>query len=200
MKPYNPLDIENLGLSVLTAMLSQEPTPLGKIGVFEGAGVYALYYTGDFPAYRLLSDANRDGQFSEPIYVGKAIPAGGRKGVAVSTTTRQLSARLREHARSVTEATNLNIGDFSARYLVVEPIWIPLGEALLLTRHAPVWNAIVDGFGNHDPGKGRISGLRPLWDTLHPGRGWATKYPERLQSAETIAIDATEYLRQRLQV
>lgn len=202
MKPYNPLDFDNLGISIVNAMESQQPQPLESIGVFPGAGVYAIYYTGTFRAYKLLAAANRDGRFSTPIYVGKAVPAGGRKGVAVASTggTRALSARLREHARSIREVSNLDIMHFHARYLVVEPIWIPLGESLLIARHAPVWNAIVDGFGNHDPGAGRASGLRPMWDTIHPGRVWAGKYPERPQTQGDIERDASEYLRQRIQV
>lgn len=182
-------------------MSQQTPVPLGDVGVFKGGGIYALYYTGAFPAYELLAHANNGVSYSHPIYVGKAVPAGSRKGIAIATTTntRQLSLRLREHARSVQEVTNLNVSDFAVRYLIVEPIWIPLGESLLLARHAPVWNAIVEGFGNHDPGKGRGKGVRPMWDTLHPGRPWAKKYPKRLQSAAAIERDASEYLRQRLQ-
>jgi hypothetical protein len=197
---YNPLDIENLGVSVLRALVSQDPVPLGDINLFEGAGIYALYYTGDFPAYELVAEANAEGRYSQPIYVGKAIPSGGRKGVTVAKATKALSQRLREHAGSIRAAENLDIEDFTARYLVVEPIWIPLGESLLIARTSPVWNAVIDGFGNHDPGKGRINGLRPMWDTLHPGRSWAEKYPARADTADSIALGATEHLRARLQV
>ena len=200
MTSYNPLDIENLGLSVLTAMLCQDPTPLDDIKRFEGAGVYALYYTGDFPPYEFIAEANREGRFEQPIYVGKAIPSGGRKGMSVATKTTALSRRIREHAGSIRAASNLEIEDFFARYLVVEPIWIPLGESLMIARTSPLWNALVDGFGNHDPGKGRINGLRPLWDTLHPGRPWAEKYPERTESADDITLGVIEHLRARHQV
>jgi len=30
-----------------------------------------------------------------------------------------------------------------------------------------VWNVVIDGFGNHDPGAGRYNGERTRWDTLH---------------------------------
>ncbi|GAC69556.1 Eco29kI family restriction endonuclease [Gordonia soli] len=63
---------------------------------------------------------------------------------------------------------------------------------------APVWNALVDGFGNHDPGRGRRAGRRSLWDTLHPGRPWAEQFPPSTKTAEDIELDAAEYLRQRL--
>jgi hypothetical protein len=198
VNPYNPLDLENLGLSVLTAMEAREPQPIASVGVFEGAGVYAIYYTGDFRPYELLARANAGGRFQEPIYVGKAIPSGGRKGIRVSSTTRQLSARLREHARSIVAASNLDVESFWVRHLVVEAIWIPLAENLLISEHAPVWNAMIDGFGNHDPGAGRISGVRPRWDTIHPGRPWAVKYPARTETGDAIEQEAWEYLRQRL--
>lgn len=77
--PYNPLDKRNLGESVAGAMLKSEIHPLPP-EKFKGAGIYAIYYTGDFEAYKDLSAVNREGKFSRPIYVGKAVPAGARKG------------------------------------------------------------------------------------------------------------------------
>jgi Eco29kI restriction endonuclease len=113
-----------------------------------------------------------------PIYVGKAVPTGGRKGnidPEISAKGAALFSRLDEHRKSIEQATNLEIGDFWYRYLVVDDIWIPLGESLLIQRHRPIWNSLIDGFGNHDPGSGRHQGARPNWDTLHPGRSWADK-------------------------
>lgn len=194
--PFNPLDKRNLGASVAEALLAGSPKPLDDITPFQGAGVYALYYTGDFPAYRSLVEPNQDGRFQTPIYVGKAIPAGARKGGGLGEThTRALFKRLSEHAESIRAAENLDIQDFHCRYLVVDDIWIPLGESLLIARFAPVWNSLVDGFGNHDPGKGRRQGLRPRWDVLHPGRAWASKCREREEIADLIARDVQVYLR-----
>lgn len=48
--PYNPLAKENLGKSVADALLNSKPLPLGDLPKFGGAGVYAIYYTGDFEA------------------------------------------------------------------------------------------------------------------------------------------------------
>jgi hypothetical protein len=201
-KPYNPLDIENLGESIGRVILTSTPTQMSKLGSFKGAGVYALYYTGDLPIYELLASANRDGKFGQPIYVGKAIPEGGRKGVLVraSDTTSTLASRLRAHKNSITAATNLDPADFYARWLVVEPVWIPLGESLLISRFAPVWNTIVDGFGSNAAGSGRFAGMRSRWDTLHPGRPAAEKLATRTESPSQIEQDVREYLRQRLQV
>ncbi len=81
---------------------------------------------------------------------------------------------------------NLDLADFSCRHLVVEDIWIPLGEALLIERFQPLWNVVVDGFGNHDPGAGRHSGQRPLWDVVHPGRPWAGKLRENTRPLPAI--------------
>lgn len=199
VQPFNPLDVKNLGETVLGALLARPPVPLMEVGSFIGAGVYALYYTGLEDVYRSISVVNQDLRFEQPIYVGKAVPKGARKGVDVATSinTKQLSVRIREHAKSISMASNLDIIDFSVRWLVVEPIWIPLGESLLIARSAPIWNTLVDGFGNHDPGAGRISGVRSRWDTLHPGRLWAEKYPARLESADDIAQEAKTYQQQQ---
>ena len=78
--PYNPLDKLNLAKSIEAEILSRDAAPLGDISALLGAGVYAIYYTGDFPAYSEIAVLNRRGRFRQPIYVGKAIPKGGRKG------------------------------------------------------------------------------------------------------------------------
>lgn len=194
--PFNPLDKKNLGASVAEAMLASPVHPLDALPEFKGAGIYAIYYTGDHEAYAELARRNKDGKFAAPIYVGKAVPAGARKGggMASGTVGKPLFNRLSEHAESVRAASNLAVADFHCRYLVVDDIWIPLGESLLIARYSPVWNALLDGFGNHDPGSGRYNGLRPRWDVLHPGRAWATKCRERTESAADIARDVETYL------
>lgn len=195
-RPYNPLDRDNLGASVAEALLERVPAPLGDVPRFDGAGVYAIYYTGDFPLYEPIAAANRDGQWRWPLYVGKAIPAGGRKGGApTEKETRPLHSRLREHAGSVRGATNLNLDDFHCRYLVVEDIWIPLGESLLIAKFSPIWNRLMDGFGNHAPGKGRHAGMKPRWDVVHPGRSGFDACQPRLETAETIMSEIETYLR-----
>ncbi|RRR41172.1 Eco29kI family restriction endonuclease [Mycolicibacter terrae] len=196
--------MENLGQSVGTALLTSEPHPLGEVPSFYGAGVYAIYYHGSFPCYSALVTATESGEVSVevPIYVGKAVPEGARTGVSIKegSRTRKLSERLKKHAASVRAATNLDIADFTCRWLVVESIWIPLGESVTIARFAPVWNVIVTGFGNHDPGAGRRKGLRTRWDTLHPGRPFAPLFPPRPETAENIASDVVEYLAARYQV
>ena len=193
---YNPLDKTNLGKSVAEALLGRKPMALGGLGTFSGAGIYAIYYTGTFAAYNALSARNAGDRFEAPIYVGKAIPKGARKGGTGKSSElgRALYDRLREHAESVRSVANLDIADFYCRYLVVDDIWIPLGESLLIAKFAPIWNSIVEGFGNHAPGKGRHEGKRPVWDVLHPGRAWALKCAERDESPAQIEAQVRSFL------
>lgn len=193
--PYNPLDKINLGKSVAEALLDRTPDSLGDIKQFDGAGIYAIYYKGDFEPYKPMAERNADAP-EWPIYIGKAIPSGGRKGVAVfsAITGPHVWRRLREHADSVRATQNLKIEDFQCRHLVVDDIWIPLGETLLIARFKPVWNLALDGFGNHDPGAGRYSGQRPLWDVLHPGRGWAERCAARPETADVLVDRISDFL------
>lgn len=173
---FNPLAKRNLGKSVVDALLESSALPLKDVGLFPGAGVYAIYYHGGFPNYKPLSLLNKSSS-EYPIYVGKAIPKGGRKGTSAdaSLDSTALSKRLQEHKGSIEATASLNIKDFTYRSLVVDDIWIPLGETLIIQRFQPLWNQVVDGFGNHDPGSGRHAGMRPPWDELHPGRAWAAR-------------------------
>lgn len=186
---FNPLDKRNLGKSVVDALLTSVEKPLASIENFIGAGVYAIYYRGDFSHYAPLSALNKvAGKF--PIYIGKAIPKGGRKGTALdaSLDSVALSKRLQEHAASIMSVPSLAIQDFSYRSLIVDDIWITLGEAFVIQQFQPLWNQVAEGFGNHDPGAGRYSGKRPLWDELHPGRSWATRcQPSKVTLAELLA-------------
>ena len=194
--PYNPLDKKNLGASVADALLGRKPKPLQGLPSFFGAGIYAIYYQGRFRPYWRLAALNQDDDPQAPIYVGKAIPEGGRKGSGVfdASTTKALHRRLKEHADSIDATSNLLSADFCCRFLPVEDIWIPLGESLLIAKFSPVWNILIDGFGNHDPGSGRYKGLKPRWDVLHLGRAWAEKCQPRDESAEDIERELEAHL------
>jgi len=171
MQPYDPLDYDNLARSVVDALLAEQEQPIPPGEAFEGAGVYAIYYHGDFSAYSELVKADRP----PPIYVGKAVPTGARKGGRRSPAGRELYQRLKQHSRSIEQVDNLELKHFTCRYLVVVPVWITLAERFLVEHYKPLWNVAIDGFGNHDPGAGRRGMKRPLWDILHPGRPWAAK-------------------------
>lgn len=69
---YNPLDYDNLTLNCVRELMSRGPYTLPFQHPFPGAGVYALFYTGDLPTYTLL----RSPEAAQPIYVGKAVPPG----------------------------------------------------------------------------------------------------------------------------
>ncbi len=194
--PFNPLDKRHLGESVAQAMLRKPSIHMTELERFDGAGIYAIYYSGNFEAYEAIASRNKEGRFLAPIYVGKAVPKGSRKGGDLESSPGQvLYSRLAQHQRSIEEATNLDVADFYCRYLVVDDIWIPLGESLIIAKFLPLWNQLIDGFGNHDPGKGRYAGFRPRWDVLHPGRPWAEKCREREETSEQIVIEVKDYLR-----
>jgi len=193
--PFNPLDKRNLGQSVAEALLDRPIVPLPP-GVFDGAGIYAIYYIGNYPAYKPITNKNRDNRFEAPIYVGKAVPEGARKGGLGldAPAGKVLFRRLAEHAKSIQEATNLNSNDFRCRYLVTDDIWIPLGESLVIEMFQPLWNQLLDGFGNHDPGSGRYKQQRSPWDVIHPGRAWALKCSENTKTVEDILKSIKEFL------
>lgn len=198
-EPFDPLSRPNLAASAAEALLETDPEPLGEMQPFWGIGVYAIYYTGDFGPYARLKEANENSQWRAPLYVGKAIPSGGRKGGMGLEPPRgkSLFNRLGQHAESIRSVDNLDIADFHARFLVVIDIFIPLIENLMISRFSPIWNHPVDGFGNHDPGAGRRKGMRPRWDVLHPGRHWADLCGKRPETQDSIAREVEELLAAR---
>ncbi len=167
----------NLAKSIEGELLARDAEKLSDAEHINGAGVYAIYYSGRFLPYRAIAAQNHDSEFKCPIYIGKAIPKGGRKGGISKniSSSRALADRLRQHATSIEEVSNLDLSDFHVRHLVVDDIWIPLGENILIETFKPIWNRAIDGFGNKDPGKRRSAQYKSPWDVLHPGRKFADK-------------------------
>ena len=165
---------------------------------FLGVGIYAIYYTGNFPPYRPVAEQNRSGKFAAPIYVGKGVPEGARKGgqLDLAKGTEALFDRLKIHAQSIHEVSNLDLQDFHFRYLIVDDIWIPLGEAYMIEKFQPVWNKKVDGFGNKTPRERPKTQYTSLWDTAHPGRSYVTQLnlPRNPKTAARILKEIEEYL------
>jgi hypothetical protein len=93
----------------------------------------------------------------------------------------------------VDQADNLTGGDFTCRYLVLVPAWITLAERFLIETFRPVWNTVVDGFGNHPQGKFRSTGRRSRWDILHSGRAWAASRHAD-ETVEEIAAKVSQAL------
>jgi hypothetical protein len=193
--PYNPLDKMNLGRSVAEALLTRAVAPLTETADLVGAGVYAIYYTGPFAPYKPVVAKNEGGNFEQPIYVGKAVPKGARKGGLSfdAAKGRALRDRVRQHANSIDEATNLELTDFSFRSLIVDDIWIPLGENMMIEQFKPIWNLVIDGFGNKDPGKRRATQYKSPWDVLHPGREFAQKLAEGGTTGEVLVTRLEAY-------
>lgn len=182
--PYNPLDKAALAKSVEKELLSRESERLDQVPRFAGAGIYAIYYTGPHQLYSPISGGDT------PIYVGKADPPGARKALTdVGKVGTPLWNRIAQHRTSVSQAEDLDPADFQVRYLVADELFIALAESLMIRTFRPVWNQVVDGFGNHDPGGRRMTGRVTDWDTLHPGRPWVAKMPSR-DSGERTAIIA----------
>jgi hypothetical protein len=195
-QPYNPLDRIHLGESVVSALLACPIVALPPPEPFSGAGIYALYYSGDFPAYRRIAEQNAHDARAKPIYVGQAVPVAARRGSygLGESPGEVLYRRLHEHAASIQQATNLSLSDFACRYLVVDDIWIPLAESLLISMFIPLWNYSFDGFGNHDPGAGHYNQQRSAWDEIHPGRPWAARLRPNPRSQTDILQRIEEFL------
>jgi len=179
-RTYNPLDVEKLGRNIARALMDYPASEFPPDQTFTGSGVYTIHYSGSFPAYANLGD-------TEPIYVGKAEPPGKRSGKREARRpTQAVYQRLAHHARSIESANNLDIRDFCCRWLVLDPVWIGLTEQVLVSEYWPIWNIVVDGFGNKDPGRGRRNQRRSPWDTLHPGRPWAVHLQDGVDEADAI--------------
>lgn len=163
---------------------------------FPGCGVYALYYLGNLEIYAPLAEANQSVCW-QPIYVGKAVPPGRRRGRTTSSDGAQLYARLREHVRSIGRAVGLKVSDFRCRFMILEgelvDLIVPV-ESELIRRYKPLWNTVIDGFGNHDPGSGRYDQAPSEWDVLHPGRPWVEKLTGRPPDREGIVAKVRQHL------
>ena len=166
--------------------------PLSPAETFLGTGVYALYYTGQNPIYSKYAELNRLA-YNYPIYVGKAVPKGWRQSRisdSAKNQSRELHNRLREHSRNITVGTNLDLEEFMCRFTIFEDDssdMISTIEAALIKLTQPLWNVAIDGFGNHDPGKGRYEQAKSDWDVIHPGRTWAERC-NGIPKAESIIL------------
>ena len=202
---FNPLSYAALSESLSRALMRAELRPMEHVAEhpFNGYGVYALFYDGDFPAYRRLADWNRDHPGTWPIYIGVAAPKTLKgleydpEDIDSDRTGRKLYERVRHHAGSIRQAANLDLADFSCRLLTLSFVWAPVAESAMIAAYEPLWNAYVPGFGNHAQGSGRSNGTQTAWDTLHPGRKMTGRpYP---RTADEIAVDVRQALEEAWQ-
>ena len=195
---FDPTSPKVIGRIVADTLLLQERESLGNIirRPFYGAGVYAIYYSGDFASYNPIKGIDH------PIYVGKADPAQLQASTPAAQGTR-LHTRLKEHGKSILNAANLELKDFDCRFLVVRSAWIKSAEDILIDWFKPIWNnqiKICYGFGKHGDSAATRKNKRSPWDTLHPGRAWATSAenaPGKLgvkEIEELIAAHFAKYL------
>jgi hypothetical protein len=189
--PFNPLDRLTLAESIGRELEARPCTALPP-DRFLGAGIYAIYYSGDFDLYRPISLAD----CRAPIYVGEAMPASGTGSLDLASVSRtgKLYQRLAQHAQSIRHVENLQLKHFSCRYLLLDDIWIHLGENYLINLYKPLWNStLLSGFGIHKPGKGREAQKRSLWDELHPGREVAAGLATASRTAGEISESVRRY-------
>ena len=165
---FDPLRLDILSQNLKHALDQCSRTVFPPTDRFAGAGLYALYYKGHLPFYEDLRNTDT------PIYVGKAEAGNSSYGDPSNEHKPKLYDRIAKHAHSIQEVTsaggNLNVNDFDVRYLLLDDVWIVLGERALLRAYAPVlWNTLMPGFGANPPGSARQN-ARSIWDTIHPGR------------------------------
>ena len=161
---------------------------------FDDCGVYGIYYVGSYELYSNITNANHD-SCAQPIYVGKAVPRGWRTARTRQSSGSPLYGRLNEHAKSITQARNLDLADFRCRFMILGGIEADLVvpvEAELIRTYKPLWNSTIDGFGNHDPGSGRYEQAKSEWDVLHPGRPWAEKLTGTSPQQEDVVREVRE--------
>lgn len=160
--------------------------PLDDVTPFYGSGVYALYYSGKFPAYRAITESDC------PIYVGSADPR-ERNARIGREQGRGIHDRLAKHRDNITKANkNLEIRDFAYRYLVTESGWQATAEEFLIWLYHPVWNkemGVCSGFGKHGD---RARKERSAWDILHSGRDWAAQQTSRKGKTAEMVVQEIE--------
>ncbi len=183
---------------MVRVVLEQPIYPLSSLEPFEGSGIYVLYYTGEFEPYKIIAEKNQGEKWQQPIYVGEATRKGGRKGgvLAEGPPGKAIFERLGNHADSIRHVSNLNVEHFWCRYLVLKDFFIPLCESLLIDHNKPIWNKLIDGFGNKALGGPRqAEQQKSMWDVLHPGRpGAAIKPNKKYRDAGDIAVVILKFL------
>ncbi len=178
---FDPSNPKVVGRFVALALVAQDLHPLAEIPKSYGSGVYAIYYTGSFPAYQSISGTET------PIYVGQAAPAVSNARTPIEQGAK-LSGRLNDHRKNISKASGtLKLTDFEFRSLVVQSGWETAAEDYLIHLFRPIWNSetnILYGLGKHGDSATTRANKRSPWDTLHPGRAWAA---DSIEDAKSIA-------------
>lgn len=176
---FDPANPDTAGRLVALALMAQERVPIERIARTYGSGVYAIYYSGDHPAYRTVSKTET------PIYVGKADPKQADARTAREQGP-QLYGRLADHRRMIRTVGSyavklhlpdpLRIEDFECRRLVCATNAQLVAERHLISMFKPIWNneiGICWGISKHGDAAKTRANKRSPWDVMHPGRAWA---------------------------
>ncbi len=197
---FDPTNPDTAGRLVALALVAQDKVPLARIARTYGSGVYAIYYSGDHPAYAEVSGTET------PIYVGKADPK-----IPDARTSReqgpQLYGRLADHRRMIKTvgeyaanhglANPLRVEDFFCHRLVCATNAQLVAERHLIGTFKPIWNnemGICWGISKHGDAATTRANKRSPWDVMHPGRTWAmAESLEDKLSPEVIATRIKEH-------
>jgi Eco29kI restriction endonuclease len=191
---FDPGNPDTVGRLVVIALLAQDKVPLLEISPTYGSGVYAIYYTGQHPAYSEIT------RTETPIYVGKADPDEPRAATPRQQGAR-LFGRLADHRKVIQMVeryalTNnlpdpLLIADFECRRMVCATNAQLVAEKHLIEIFRPAWNQeskICFGMSKHGDSSDTRRNKKSPWDVLHPGRDWALNSPVRVNmTSETVA-------------
>jgi Eco29kI-like restriction endonuclease len=167
---------------------------------FHGTGVYAIYCISKSGPYKDFHEINRT-SYQIPIYIGKAVPTGWRQARANNSEDKfsyELHNRIREHVRSLDAGKGLKRTDFRCRFMILEGAesdLIGTVEAALIRRYQPLWNSLIDGFGNHDPGSGRYEQAMSDWDVCHQGRTWAKKCQGKHNDIDPLQKNIRDFMK-----
>lgn len=108
-EPFDPLTHENLAQSIVHVLNAAEIKQLDEVTPFTGVGIYAIYYTEPFHAYKILANLNRERPGSQAIYSDKAAANSSQTGAELTHQTpssKKLYERLTRHRDSITAATD----------------------------------------------------------------------------------------------
>lgn len=200
---FDPTHPHSAADLIAERLLRQQRRSLGGLERFYGAGVYALYYNGDHPAYAIIS------RTEIPIYVGKAESGELNASSSAGQGEKLYDRLIKDHARSIRSAERhttenpencaeagvfpIALQDFECRFLVLASAYAGAVERNIINHYLPVWNKeakVCIGFGKHGDAADTRANTRSDWDTIHPGRPWATRdgnVPNRLPTSEIQA-------------
>jgi hypothetical protein len=169
--------------------LKEKDLPLKKFG---GTGIYALFYKGKDGLY------NKD--LNSPVYIGRVQTT--QTSTEVEDKERPfLYTKIKEACKSIEEAKNLSLEDFKCKYMLLDETEMSLSETIetqLINHFQPAWNTCLEGFANHNPGKGRLKQAPSEWDVLHPGRPWAKKLQGKAKDRRAIKKKVENHLQKYL--